>query len=170
MSLPVSTPVALDRADAEAGEIVIALGIHARHLGRLAADQRAAGHAAALGDPRDHPLGDRVVELPGGVIIEEEQRLGALDDQIVDAHRDQIDADAVVPATVDRELQLGADAVVRRDQQRIGEPRRLQIEEPAEPAQIGIRARAPRRFRQRADRADQRVARGDRHAGLGISM
>ena len=42
--------VALDRADAEAGEVVVALGVHARHFGRLAADQRAAGLPAALGD------------------------------------------------------------------------------------------------------------------------
>ena len=54
---------ALDRADAEAGEIVIALGIHARHLRRLAADQRAAGLPAALGDDGDHPFGDAGVEL-----------------------------------------------------------------------------------------------------------
>ena len=67
----------------------------------------------------DHPLGDAVVELPGGEIVEEEERLGALDDQIVGAHRDQVDADAVVAAAVDRELELGADAVIGGDQQRI---------------------------------------------------
>ena len=37
---------ALDRADREAGEIVIARGIHAGHLRRLAADQRAADFSA----------------------------------------------------------------------------------------------------------------------------
>ena len=40
----------LDRADAEAGEVIVAGGIHAGHFGGLAADQRAAGLAAALGD------------------------------------------------------------------------------------------------------------------------
>ena len=33
---------ALDRADAEAGKVVVAWRIHARHFRRLAADQRAA--------------------------------------------------------------------------------------------------------------------------------
>ena len=59
------------------------------------------------------------VELAGGEIVEEEQRLGALDDQVVGAHRDQVDADAVVPAELDRQLELGADAVVGGDQQRV---------------------------------------------------
>ena len=44
--------VALDDADAEAGQVVVAVGVHARHLGGLAADQRAAGLPAALGDAR----------------------------------------------------------------------------------------------------------------------
>ena len=43
----------VDRADAEAGEVIVAGGIHARHFRRLAADQRAAGLAAALGDRGD---------------------------------------------------------------------------------------------------------------------
>ena len=94
--------------------------------------------------PAIDALGDAGVELAGGEIVEEEQRLGALHDQVVDAHRDQVDADAVVPVVLDRELELGADAVVRRDQQRIGEARRLQIEEAAEAAEIGIGARAAR--------------------------
>ena len=89
----------------------------------------------------DHPLGDRIVELRAGEIIEEEERLGALHDQIVGAHRDEVDADPVMPAAVDRELELGADAVIGGDQQRILVARRLGIEEAAEPAQ----ARRPRR-------------------------
>jgi hypothetical protein len=44
--------------------------------------------------PATTALGDIRVELAGGEIVEEEQRLGALHDQIVDAHRDQIDPDA----------------------------------------------------------------------------
>ena len=44
---------ALGRADREAGEIVIAPCVKARHFGRLAADQRAAGLHAAFGDALD---------------------------------------------------------------------------------------------------------------------
>ena len=90
----------------------------------------------------DDALGDVALELAGREIVEEEQRLGALHDQIVDAHRDEIDADPVVAIAVDRELELGADAVVGRDQQRIVEARRLEIEEAAEAAQLGIGAGA----------------------------
>ena len=92
--------------------------------------------------PGDDPLGDAVVELAGGEIVEEEQRLGALDDEVVGAHRDEVDADRVVPVVVDRELELGADAVVGGDQQRVGIAGRLGIEEPAEAADLGVRARA----------------------------
>ncbi len=41
----VDDAVALDDADAETREVVVALGVHAGHLGGLAADQRAARHA-----------------------------------------------------------------------------------------------------------------------------
>ena len=92
----------------------------------------------------DHPLGDAAVELAGGEIIEEEERLGALDDEIVGAHRDQIDADAVVAVVIDRELELGADAVIGRDQQRIAIARRLEVEEAAEAAERRRRRRAAR--------------------------
>ena len=61
------------------------------------------------------------VEPAGREIVEEEQRLGALHDQVVDAHRHQVDADRVVQAGLDGELQLGADAVGGGDQDRVGE-------------------------------------------------
>ncbi len=61
------------------------------------------------------PIG---IELAGGEIVEEEQRLGALHDEIVDAHRHEVDADAVMDAGVDGDLELGADAIIGGDQQR----------------------------------------------------
>src|SRR5205809_5501391 len=100
--------IALDRADAETGEVIIAAAVHARHFGGFATDQRATGLTAALGDRGDDLRSDRVVELSRRVIIEEEQRLGALDDQIVSAHRDEVDADASVLAELDRQLELGS--------------------------------------------------------------
>jgi hypothetical protein len=42
---------ALHRAHGEACEVEVAAVVHARHLGGLAADQRAARPRAALGDP-----------------------------------------------------------------------------------------------------------------------
>ena len=67
---------------------------------------------------------------------------------------------------VDGELELGADAVGRGDQQRVLETRRLQIEQAAEAAEIGVRARTRRRFRGGRDAIDQRVAGVDVDAGV----
>ena len=57
--------------------------------------------AKTTGRPRSEApnLPDSVLNsIVSGIIIEEEERLGALDDEVVDAHRDEIDADAVVPS------------------------------------------------------------------------
>ena len=78
--------------------------------------------------------------------------------------------DAIVAAAVDGELQFGADAVIGRDQQRVRVARRLQIEEAAESAERRVRPGACRRFRQRADRLYQGIARRDRDAGLGVGV
>src|SRR3546814_14122232 len=96
--------------------------------------------SAALGDARDDFGRDRVVELARRIIIEKKQWLGALHDQIVRAHRDQVDPDPVMLARFDRELQFRAHAVVRRDDQGIVEPRRLQVEKAAKAAQVGVGA------------------------------
>ena len=110
-----------------------------------------------------------LVELPGRVIIEEEQRLGALDDEVVGAHRDEVDADAVVTPGFDRELELGADAIVGGDEQRVGIAGCLEVEEAAESAEFGIRTGPRGRAREGSDRLHQRIAGLDRHAGIGIS-
>jgi hypothetical protein len=68
----------------------------------------------------------------------------------------------------DRDLQLGADAVRRRNQDRVAEPGGLEIEQRAEPAQPGIGAGPGGGARQRLDRLDQRVARVDVDAGLTV--
>ena len=135
------------------------------HLRGLAADQGAAGLVAARGDAGDHLPRLAWVELAGSEIIQEEQRLGALHHDVVDAHRHQIDADRVVDAGLDRDLQLGADAVGAGDQDRIGEPRRLQVEQRAEAAEAAHHSWPVRGPRERLDRLDQRIGRLDVHAG-----
>ena len=88
------------------------------------------------------------LEPAGGEIVEEEQRLGALADQVVDAHRDEVDADGVEPPGLDGELELGADPVGRGDEDRVGVAGGPQVEERAEPAEPrhhpGPRGRARR--------------------------
>ena len=151
-------PAALDRADGEAGEIVVAAGVHARHLRGLAADQGAAGLPAALGDAGDDRRALIGIEPAGGEIVEEEQRLGALHDEVVDAHGDEVDADRVVPAGFDGDLELGADAVVGGDEDRIGKAGGLEVEQPAEAADLAVGARPAGRAHQRLDLLDHGVA------------
>ncbi len=91
-------------------------------LGHLTADQGAAGLAAALGDAGDQLLDVVRVELADGDVVEEEQGLGALAHQVVDAHGDQVDADGVEPADGLGDQGLGADAVGGRHQHRLAEP------------------------------------------------
>ena len=74
--------------------------------------------------PCDDRGADLRVELAAGEIVEKEQRLGALHHEVVDRHGDEIDADRVVPAGLDRDLDLGADAVGAGDQHRVLEARR----------------------------------------------
>lgn len=59
-------------------EVVVAVGVHARHLRRLATDERAARLPAALRDAADDVRRLRHVELASGVVVQEDERLSAL--------------------------------------------------------------------------------------------
>ena len=154
---------------AKPAEIVIAVLVEAGHFGGLAADQGAAGFPAALGDAGHDRRGRLRIELAAGEIVEEEQRFGALHHEVVDRHRHQVDADAAMQAGLDRDLDLGADAVGRRHQDRILEARRLEVEQPAEPADFGVRAGAGGGADHRLDEIDQAVARIDIDARIRVS-
>ena len=69
----------------------------------------------------------------------------------------------------DGDLELGADAVGRRHQDRILVARRLEIEERAEAAEPRLRSRARRRLGKRLDRLDQRIAGIDVDAGIAVA-
>ena len=60
---------AFHRANAETGKVVIAIGIHARHLCRFPADQSASGLLAAIGNACNDAFGDAIFELPGGEVV-----------------------------------------------------------------------------------------------------
>ena len=155
---------AFHRADRKSGQIEIALGVKARHFRGLAADQGAARFLAGPRDAFDHARGGVHLQLAAGVIVQKEQRLRALHDNVVDAHRHQILADAVEQAGLDGDLELGADAVGRGHQHRILEPGRLEVEQAAEAAQIGVGAGPARGACGRRDARDQGFARVDIHA------
>ncbi len=157
----------LDDADREAGEVVLAGTNALGMLGGLAADQRAARLLAARGDALDDIGGDADVEPLAREVVEEEQRLGALDEDVVDAHRDEVDADRVVPVEREGELQLGADAVGAGDQHRLAIALR-QLDQRAEAADAGQHLGPHRPLRERLDALDQRVAGIDVDAGVAV--
>ncbi len=134
--------IALGGADRKAGEIVVAVDIHAGHLGGFAAHEGAARTPASFGDAGHEAAADIGVETAARIVVEEEQRLGALHDDVVDAHRHQVDADRVGHGGLDRDLELGADAVGAGDQDRVGEACRLEVEQAAEAAQSAHHAGA----------------------------
>src|SRR5690349_17522048 len=97
----VENPVLFHDADTEAGEVEVAVRIHPRHFRSLAADERTACLPATLGDATDHGSSGATVELAGGVVVEEKEWLRALHEHVVDAHRYEIDAHALVAPHVD---------------------------------------------------------------------
>jgi hypothetical protein len=92
-----------------------------------------------------------------------------LNDQVVGAHGDQVDADAAVLSGFDRKLELRPDAIVRGDKDRIAVSGRLQIEEAAKSAQLGVSTRPRGRTGQRPDCLDERISGVDRYSRVGIS-
>ncbi len=112
---------------------------------------------------------DRRVELAAGKIVEEKQWLGALHDKIVDRHGDQIDADRVVAGGLDRDLDLGADAVGGGHQDRIGKAGGLEVEQAAKAADFGAGAWARRQAHQRLDQFHHAVAGIDIDAGRRVA-
>ena len=78
----------LHAGDAETGQVVFARRVHVGHFRRLTADQRATGQLAALGNAADHGHHRIHVQLAGGEVVQEEQRLCTLHQHVVDAHAD----------------------------------------------------------------------------------
>ncbi len=157
----------LHHADGKAREVVFAVGVHAGHLRRLSPDERAACLLATQSDALDHG-GRRVdVEPAAGEVIEEEQRLRTLDEDVVHAHRDEVDADGVVARELECELELRADAVGAGDEHRLAKTL-ADLHESAEAADAGEDFGTHRALRVRLDALDQRIARVDVDACIAI--
>ncbi len=132
----------LDDAHRETGDVVLALGVHARHLGRLAAHQRTARLTAAVGDARDDGLDLLGFVVPHGHIVEEHQRLGTLRQHVVDAHGHGIDADRVVLVHLEGQLELGSHAVGTAHEHRLLHLQGREVEHAAECTDVAHHAQA----------------------------
>ncbi len=144
------------------------LRIHSGHFGGFAANQGATGLSAALGNPLNHCRRSFDIQLAGGEIIEEEQRLSTLHDQVIDTHGNEINADRIVLSSINGDLQFRPDTVIGSNQNRIPEPGRFKIEQTAKTADLAVSARSPGGFDCRLDAFNQRIARINIDTGIGI--
>ena len=81
---------------------------------------------------RVEAVADARHEPADGHVVEEEERRGPGAGQVVGAHRHEVDADRVVAAGVEREPELGADAIRARDEHRSLPAARWQLDHRAE--------------------------------------
>ena len=117
--------------DHEPGEVVIRVLVEAWQLRGLAADERHAVRQACARHARNQVRGLSRLQATDPEVVEEEEWICALHRHVVDAVVDEILAHGVVPAQRDRDLQLGADAIGRGHQHRIGPSVAVEPEEAA---------------------------------------
>ena len=168
-AVPSITSARFDDADAAARQVERVLGHQARVLGGLAADQRAAGVAAAGRDRADqlrHRLGD---DVPDRDVVEEGERLRPAADDVVGAHRDEVDADRVEALERRGDGGLGPDPVGRGDEQRLAVAGRDR-ERPAEAAEAADDLGPAGRLDVRPHQVDRPVAGRDVDSGRAVRV
>ena len=138
----VDQPVALDQPDARACEVDLRLTVDARHLGALAAQDRAPGSPADIRGALDELHDLAQVEAVRGYVVEEEQRLGPRRQHVVDAVGREIGAAVAQAAGLPGEHELRTDAVGRGGKQ----PPLVEREEAGEASDVPHNPRRPRRL------------------------
>ena len=131
----------------ETSQVVIRLLVEPWQLGGLTTDQRHPVGQAGTGHAGHQVRRLASVQASDAEVVQEEERIGALHRDVVDAMVDEVLADGVVPAESDRDLELGAHAIGRGDQHGIGPALGVKPEEAAESADAAqhLRRRGLRR-------------------------
>ena len=101
----------LDDTHDEPGDVVLPVGVEAGHLRRLPSEQRALILTTGASHSGHDRLSDGRRQPARAEVVEEEQRLGALNQDVVDAVVDEILSDGVVLAREERDSQLRPDTV-----------------------------------------------------------
>ena len=124
-----------DEADARSGEVELSFAVDPWELGGLSAEDRTAGLAADGRGALDE-VGDLLeVEAARSHVVEEEERVGARGDDVVDAVGGEIAAGVPQAAGAPRERDLRPDAVGRRHE----EPLVVELVEPGKAANLSSR-------------------------------
>ena len=163
---PVDQPVALDDPDARAGEVELVVAVDPRQLCCLAAQDRATRVATdgrrAL-DELGHLLG---VDPVRSDVVEQDERVGAGREDVVDAVCGQVDAAPAQLPGPSREHELRADAVGRGDEQAL----LIERVQPGEGSERTHDTGRARRLDGRADAIDDRVRGRERDPCGGIGL
>ena len=140
--------------------------IDARHLGRLPADEHAAGLPAGCGHAAHHGSHHLRIEAGGSNVIEEEERLGALHQDVISTVVDDVLADGLEGSRLRGQHGLGADAIGGGHQRRrLHARQRSRIVNPAEAADAGQHTGVVRAAHSRAHQRHGFVAGVDGHTG-----
>src|SRR6266853_6128890 len=159
---------AFDSADDKACEIILAGRIEAGHLGGLTADEGAAGPAARAAHAFDKLLDEVGIEFPHREVVEEKQRLRALDENVVDAVIDEVAADGGMDFHGHGDFELGADAIRAGDEHGLFPLFAVEREERAETADAAENAGSESAAGMVADALLGVIRDGDIHSGIGI--
>ena len=165
---PVDEAPTLHHPQGEPRQVVLAGRVEVGQLRDLPADEGAPRLAAAGGDAADHGLDGARHHPVDPDVVEEDEGLGAVDEEVVDAHRDQVDADGVVAPGQEGNPELRADAVRRRQEHGVLVAAR-DAEEPREGADVAQDLRAVRRARPRRQAPDGLLAGIDVDAGGAVA-
>ena len=148
----------IDEADDRPAEVDLLVAVDPGQLSRLAAEDRASRRAAHLGRPLDE-LDDLLrLDRARSDVVEEEERLGARGEDVVDAVRGEVGAAPAKPTRAPAEDELRADGVGRGGEQ-APLVDRVETGERAERADHGVR---PGRVDGRAKAVDDGLGRRER--------
>jgi len=161
---------ALNGADAKSCQVVFTIRIHVRHLGRFATDQGSASLVTSFGNACDHTGCNLDVKPPAGEVIEEKQRFRALNEHVIRAHGDEIDADRVMLVQLMGQHQLGADTVGAGYQDRFPVAARRQGKEATKATKACKHFGPLCAFDERLDTIDEIVAGVDINSGILIGQ
>ena len=162
-------PAALDYADNEAGQVVLARLIEVRQFRSFPADQRATYEPAGTAHAFDHLLDDIRVHPTHAQVVEEEERLGAAGQNVVDAVVHDIRPHRGMDSHGKGDFQLRAHAVGARDQHRFSPAVTVKRKQGAEPADAPKHVAGKGPPSQPADALLGLLGEGNTDASVGVS-